>query len=213
MLGFLKNSTLKQILTEGEKFVMTLFNVISFSEQGVYDVINNIGSLPARLIFQPIEESGFLLFSQKINRQKTANEQNQADLEESSHILRNLLKLMILIGLIILTFGVHYSELALLIYGGKMLSERLGTTLLQWHCIYVLFIAINGVTETFTFASMNSKDIDKFNRKMLALSLIFLTSSYILTKLFGCQGFIMANCLNMSSSIIIRYFLFSLLLN
>jgi oligosaccharide translocation protein RFT1 len=211
-LSFLKNTTLKQLLTEGEKFVMTFFNAISFAEQGVYDVINNIGSLPARLVFQQIEENGFLLFSQKIDREKSANEQNPDYLIESSFILKNLLKLMILIGFVIFIFGFNYSELALLIYGGKMLSEGIGTNLLQLHCIYIIFIAINGVTECFTFAAMNSKEIDKFNKKMINISVFFLTSSYILTKLFGCKGFIMSNCLNMGSRIFIRYSTFFLFL-
>lgn len=204
-LSFLKNTTLKQFLTEGERFVMTFFNAITFAEQGIYDVINNIGSLPARLVFQQIEESGFLLFSKKIDREKSANDQNQNDLIESSLILKHLLKIMILIGLVIFTFGYNYSELALMIYGGKMLSEGLGTNLLQWHCVYVLFIAINGVTECFTFAAMNSKQIDKFNKKMIAISIFFLTSSYILTNIFGSIGFIMSNCLNIGSRIFIRF--------
>ena len=203
-LSFLKNTTLKQFLTEGERFVMTFFSVITFAEQGVYDVINNLGSLPARLVFQQIEESGFILFTQKIERQKAALDQNPSDLRDSSLYLKNFIKLMTLLGLIILIFGFNYSELALLIYGGHQLSESLGTTLLKWHCVYVLFIAINGITECFTFAAMNNKQIDAFNKKMINISVIFLISSLAFTKWFGCQGFIMANCLNMAARIAIR---------
>ena len=184
---------------------MTFFNVITFAEQGVYDVINNIGSLPARLVFQQIEESGFLLFTQKIDRQKSAADQNPTDLQESSLYLKHFIKIMTLLGLIILIFGYNYSELALLIYGGHKLSENLGTTLLQWHCVYVLFIAINGITECFTFAAMSNSQIDAFNKKMINISVIFLISSSVLTQWFGSQGFIMANCLNMTARIAIRY--------
>ena len=203
-LSFLKNTTLKQFLTEGERFVMTFFSVITFAEQGVYDVINNIGSLPARLVFQQIEESGYLLFTQKIDRQKPSSDQIPSDLRDSSLYLKNFIKIMALLGLILFIFGYNYSELALLIYGGHKLSENLGTVLLQWHCFYILFIAINGITECFTFAAMSSQQIDAFNRKMVNISVIFLLSSFGLTKWFGCQGFIMANCLNMGSRILIR---------
>ena len=186
---------------------MTFFDVITFAEQGVYDVIANIGSLPARLVFQQIEESGYLLFTQKIIREKSPKEQNRTDLRDSSEYLKNLIKLMTIIGLILLIFGYNYSELALLIYGGQKLSEDLGTVLLQWHCVYILFIAVNGITECFTFAAMNNKQINSFNRKMITLSLVFLIASYLMTKWLGSQGFIIANCLNMVIRIVIRYFL------
>ncbi|CAG2165089.1 unnamed protein product, partial [Oppiella nova] len=205
-ISFLKNTTLKQFLTEGERFVMTFLRVLTFAEQGVYDVVNNIGSLPARMILQPIEESGFVLFTQKMDRQKAPADQTPSDLAESALILRNFIKIMSLLGLIILIFGVNYSELALLIYGGRPLSagdNGLATGLLQWHSLYILFIAINGITECFTFAAMNSRQLDAFNKNMIYISVVFLMSSYLLTKWWGSQGFIMANCLNMGSRIAI----------
>ena len=33
---------------------MTVFNVVSFAEQGVFDVVSNLGSLVARFLFMPI---------------------------------------------------------------------------------------------------------------------------------------------------------------
>lgn len=33
---------------------MTIFNVVTFAEQGVFDVISNLGSLVARFLFLPI---------------------------------------------------------------------------------------------------------------------------------------------------------------
>ena len=40
----------------------TIFSVISFGEQGVYDIVNNLGSLVARFLFLPIEESFYIYF-------------------------------------------------------------------------------------------------------------------------------------------------------
>ena len=54
---------------------MTIFGVLSFADQGVYDVINNLGSLAARFIFLPIEDGAYLLFSQTLERGKVASEQ------------------------------------------------------------------------------------------------------------------------------------------
>ncbi|XP_067143120.1 man(5)GlcNAc(2)-PP-dolichol translocation protein RFT1 [Centruroides vittatus] len=198
--SFLKQTILKQLLTEGEKYVMSIFNILSFAEQGVYDVVNNLGSLAARFVFQPIEESGYLYFAQMLKRDESIKNQSN-EIAICVTIFKYLLKLMIILGLIILTFGYSYAKLLLYFYGGSMLASGVGPTLLRWHCFYVLFLAVNGVTECFVFAAMNQNSIDKYNRKMLLLSCIFLMSSYFLTKLFGGTGFIMANCLNMTCRI------------
>ena len=44
---------------------------------GIYDVVNNLGSMAARFLFQPIEESGYLFFSQLLVRGKPLKEQNK----------------------------------------------------------------------------------------------------------------------------------------
>ena len=49
---------------------MTMLNSIDFRDQGVYDVVNNLGSLIPRFIFYPIEESFGLFFTQILNRDK-----------------------------------------------------------------------------------------------------------------------------------------------
>lgn len=47
---------------------MTFFDALSFADQGVYDVVNNLGSLVVRFLFQPIEESGNVFFSRTLKR-------------------------------------------------------------------------------------------------------------------------------------------------
>ena len=47
---------------------MTVFSVLSFADQGVYDIINNLGSLAARFIFLPLEDAAYLLFSHTLER-------------------------------------------------------------------------------------------------------------------------------------------------
>lgn len=69
-----------QILTHGERYIMTLFNVLSFAEQGVFDVVNNLGSLAARFLFRPIEESAYFYFSQLIQRETEINKQNKVSI-------------------------------------------------------------------------------------------------------------------------------------
>ncbi|XP_048211790.1 protein RFT1 homolog [Perognathus longimembris pacificus] len=195
--SFFKQSFLKQILTEGEHYVMTFLNVLNFGDQGVYEIVNNLGSLVARLIFQPIEESFYIFFAKVLEREKDAILQKQEDVAVAATVLESLLKLALLTGLTITVFGFAYSQLALDIYGGAMLSSGTGPILLRCYCLYVLLLAINGVTECFTFAAMSKEEVDRYNFTMLALSSSFLVLSYLLTHWCGSVGFILANCFNM----------------
>ncbi|XP_032628795.1 man(5)GlcNAc(2)-PP-dolichol translocation protein RFT1 isoform X1 [Chelonoidis abingdonii] len=228
--SFFKQSFLKQMLTEGERYVMTFLNVLNFGDQGVYDIVNNLGSLVARFIFLPIEESFYIFFAKVLERGTDVKLQKQDDIAMAAAVLESLLKLVLLVGLSITVFGYAYSQLALDIYGGSMLSsgselksfsspqrnvlyhdcsgnysselrQRESAqcpSLLRCYSLYVLLLAVNGVTECFTFASMCKEEVDRFNFVMLALSFTFLCVSYFLTQWQGSVGFILANCFNMS---------------
>lgn len=124
VFSFLKQSLLKQFLTEGERYLMTIFSILSFSQQGIYDVINNLGSLAARFIFLPIEDSYYVLFCQILVRGKSDKDQEAID--TAGRILFGVLKFVTLIGMVIVVFGFSYSYLALDIYGGKILSSGEG---------------------------------------------------------------------------------------
>uniref|UniRef100_A0A674MZI3 Protein RFT1 homolog n=1 Tax=Takifugu rubripes TaxID=31033 RepID=A0A674MZI3_TAKRU len=200
--SFFKQSFLKQILTEGERYVMTFLNVLSFGDQGVYDIINNLGSMVARFIFLPIEESFYIFFAKVLERGCDVRRQKQEEVAMAAEVLECLLKLVLVIGLVIAVFGYAFSHLALDIYGGSLLSSGAGPGLLRCYSGYVLLLAINGVTECFVFAAMSQEEVDKYNLVMLALSVSFLFLSYVLTWWAGAVGFILANCLNMGFRIL-----------
>lgn len=213
--SFFKQSFLKQILTEGERYVMTFLNVLNFGDQGVYDIINNLGSMVARFLFLPIEESFYIFFAKVLQRGRSLQQQKPEEVAMAAEVLECLLKLVLLIGLVISVFGQAYSHLALDIYGGDLLSTGAGPSLLRCYSVYVLLLAVNGVTECFTFAAMSEDDLDRYNFVMLGLSVSFLLLSYWLTAVLGGIGFILANCCNMALRIIHsllfirRYFLSS----
>lgn len=178
-----------QILTEGERYVMTLVNLLSFSEQGVFDVVNNLGSLAARFLFRPIEESAYFYFSQLVHRDEEISKQSkvrliiryeqtpfnsscdflffltlyfQASMDEAAFVLKNLLRCVSSLGLLVLFFGQGYAKMALFLYGGKNLAYGLGTKLLKTHCLAILLMAINGSTECYALSTMNTKEINKW---------------------------------------------------
>ena len=199
--SFMKQTVFKQVLTEGERYVMTTFCVIDFASQGVYEAVNNLGSLAARYIFQQVEENGYLLFGQILRR---GDARKQSDVVLGAEILSNLLKLMLIVALIIVAFGQAYSGTLLYLYAGESLFP-LGKTLMRYHCVYIAFIAINGITECFVFATMTKDQLDEHNRKMAMCSVVFLVASYAFSKIFGAVGLILANMVNMSLRIILSF--------
>ncbi|XP_043657867.1 protein RFT1 homolog isoform X1 [Drosophila teissieri] len=202
-LSFVKQGVLKQILTEGEKYVMSVSPVLSFGEQATYDVVNNLGSMAARFIFRPIEDSSYFYFTQTLTRDIKLAKQPQERVRQASSVLNNLLLGVSSIGLIAFTFGQSYSYPVLLLYGGPdFVAGGLPQSLLQWHCLAIYLLAVNGISEGYMFATNTSRDIDKYNYLMAIFSISFLVLSYILTGIFGPVGFIFANCINMLSRIL-----------
>ncbi|XP_075146765.1 man(5)GlcNAc(2)-PP-dolichol translocation protein RFT1 [Haematobia irritans] len=197
-MSFTKQTFVKQILTEGEKYVMSLTPGLTFSEQATYDIVNNLGSLCARFIFRPIEDSSYFYFTQTIARDVKLQEQPKTKISEAAQVLQNLLLGITSIGLLGLTFGQNYSHAVLYFYGGaNFVSDNLPEKLLRCHCIAIYFLAINGITEGYMFATNTSKQIDKYNYVMGVFSIIFIVMSFVLTRIFGPVGFILANCINM----------------
>ncbi|XP_064555919.1 protein RFT1 homolog [Drosophila montana] len=202
-LSFVKQGVLKQILTEGEKYVMSVSPVLSFGEQATYDVVNNLGSMAARFIFRPIEDSAYFYFTQTIARDTRLAKQPPERVRQASSVLNNLLLGVSSIGLLVFTFGQNYSHTLLLLYGGEdFVAGGLPQRLLQWHCLAIYLLSVNGISEGYMFATNTSRDIDKYNYLMAIFSISFLILSYILTGIFGPVGFIFANCINMLGRIL-----------
>ena len=131
------------------------------SLSGVYDVINNLGSLAARFIFMPVEESFYVFFAHTLYRGEPVEKQKPENIPLVADTLGALIKLVVVIALVILSFGYAYSYLALSIYGGELLTDGDGPTLLRWYCVYVLLLAVNGVTECFMFSAMSQARVDR----------------------------------------------------
>lgn len=102
------------------------------------------------------------------------------------------------IGLIVLVFGFSYSSTLLWLYGGEKFTADLPVLLLRAHCLAVLLLGINGVTECYTTATADSGTIDKRSKIMIYESIIFLIASYTLASWLGPVGFILGNCINMT---------------
>lgn len=194
--SFIKQCFLKQFLTEGEAFVMTMFPLLSFAEQGVFATISRLASIVMRVGFKNIEDSYYLFFAQMLHRGLPADQQGKDTVQGCREALGNLLRMMLLFGLVITVYGLSYAKLALLLYGGTALATGQAPVLLAWYCPYICACGINGVSECFFFATMAQVDVDQYNYKLVTFSFFFLLLSVLLSYWLGAVGFILANIAN-----------------
>jgi len=197
-VSFFKQGIFKQLLTEGERYMFTWFSLISLAQQGVYDVVSSFGAMAARLIFSKVEEAAYFYFSQTVTR---GSPKDKAETVSTAERLYQLLRSMTLIGLVVAIFGQFYSHALLHLYGGTKLSEGMGPELLRGQSIFVLFMAVNGISECFAFAAMTDKQLSRYNFSLALMTVIFLALSYYLAQALGPIGFVWANCANFSMRI------------
>ncbi|XP_046400052.1 protein RFT1 homolog [Ischnura elegans] len=210
--SFSKQGIWKQILTEGERYLATVVSLLPFSHQGALDVVSSLAALPARLILRPLEDAAYFYFSQVVKRGADARRRSQLERDwsvaeeeaarEAAEVLSLLLTMTSSMGLLALALGPPNSALVLYVYGGKGLAEsELAPNLLRAHCLYLPLLAINGVSEAYSFAAMSPPQLDEYNHVMALMSAVFLGVSYGLTYFFGAVGLVFANCGNMLARI------------
>lgn len=137
-----------------------------------------------------------------VKRDKPVNDQNPIKIQESVNVLTHLCSAVMSIGLVVLVFGQSYSSTLLWLYGGAKLTSHLPVLLMRAHCLAILLLGINGVTECYTNATADSATINKSNLIMIYESIAFLCASYLFAIWFGPVGFILGNCVNMSLRIL-----------
>ena len=57
-------------------------------------------------------------------------------------------------------------------------------------------MAVNGISECFAFAAMTSKQVERYNFALAAMTVVFLAMAYFLAKALGPIGFMWTNCAN-----------------
>jgi oligosaccharide translocation protein RFT1 len=117
-----------------------------------------------------------------------------------------LLRFVIITSLLVITFGIPYSRFVLNLYGGSNLVDGPGPTLLRLYCIYILFLAVNGITEAFSQATMSLKQLETYKNLITIFALIYLVIFCVSISYIGIYGIIISNCLNMLLRIITNTF-------
>ncbi|THD25718.1 Protein RFT1 [Fasciola hepatica] len=145
------------LLVHCERYLISGFHLISFTDQGIYDLVNNLGSTAARLLFSPMEESCHFVFNQCLLRNVRPEEQNIILMRDVFRIFRTVLRTCSLVGWVGVAFAQANSCLLLSLYIGPSLAENTtAVTLLRLYSAYVLLLAWNGSTEAFLNATMST---------------------------------------------------------
>ncbi|KAK5808985.1 Rft protein-domain-containing protein [Linnemannia elongata] len=221
-------SLLKHILTEGDKMMMAKF--ADATAQGVYAFVVNYGSLIARILFQPMEETSRTLFSRLLsdiapgstpsgnkdtNSEKTSNtttptsrtltETQLDNLVLSRNLLLTIMKFHILLGLVFIAFGTHYTATLIdLVVGRYWSTGTKAPQVLSLYCYYVPIMGLNGITEAVVQAVASEKELGVLSYWMIGFSAVFCSTGAFLmgTLNLKAEGIVLANCVNLIMRIV-----------
>ncbi|SNX82089.1 related to nuclear division protein Rft1 [Melanopsichium pennsylvanicum] len=168
---------LKHGLTEADKFAVARF--ANLEDQGGYALASNYGSLVARILFQPVEETARIVFSSEL----AAIDQNYASspvkipvatFERVVNMLSALFKLHILLGLLLTTFGGPLSTPLLYIMAGPQWALNTSApAILAAYTFYLPIMGINGIVEGFVQSVASEAQIKKYSRVLVGASVGF----------------------------------------
>ncbi|KAF9149166.1 Oligosaccharide translocation protein rft1 [Linnemannia schmuckeri] len=219
-------SLLKHILTEGDKMMMAKF--ADETAQGVYAFVVNYGSLIARILFQPLEETSRTLFSRLLsdiapgstssNNDTTAEKTNTTtttsrtltetqldNLVLSRNLLLTIMKFHVLLGLVFIAFGTHYTATLIdLVVGQYWSTTTKAPQVLSLYCYYVPIMGLNGITEAVVQAVASEKELGVLSYWMVGFSAVFCSTGAFLMGTLGlkAEGIVLANCVNLIMRIV-----------
>ncbi|KAL0574209.1 Oligosaccharide translocation protein rft1 [Marasmius crinis-equi] len=196
-------SLVKHFLTEGDKFILSWFSPLE--DQGGYAVAVNYGSLIARIIFQPIEETLRLYFSKTLSdvtSGKANTEQKRSALSDASRALIGLLHIQVSASLFVLCFGTQYLALVLQVFLPAQYLKTSAPRILSAWIWYIPVLAINGGLEAFLASAAGKKDVNRQSGWMIVFSFIYIGSAVGLYRQnYGDVSLVYANIINLSARI------------
>ncbi|KAJ3158454.1 Oligosaccharide translocation protein rft1 [Geranomyces michiganensis] len=198
--SFTAQSGLKYALTEGDRLVL-LWMGRGSDEKGAYKMVSDLGSLVARIVFQPVEEAARAFFSKTLTGGKALQIR---DVTLSIDLLSTLLRFHLLLGGYFVFLAPNYSGVLIaLLYGPAKASSPEIVRALTVYCLYVPLMGINGIAEGFVQGVGDSAVIRQQSVWMVACSAVFVAVAYAAMNVadLGPAGLVMANMANMAMRI------------
>uniref|UniRef100_A0A8R1TXC8 Protein RFT1 homolog n=1 Tax=Onchocerca volvulus TaxID=6282 RepID=A0A8R1TXC8_ONCVO len=196
--SFPKNRSLLGTFTVHSIFKQAITNA-------VFDAVDKLGSLVARIIFAPLEHSAYLYFSSCLRRTTSAKDQTEIDVKKGISAMNSLLHIVTVVGTVIFIFAISYSPLAIKIYGGALLINNAdNANILRLYCFYIIIIAINGIVECFAMATMDEEELLSHGWFLFLSSPIQIFLSSVFSFVIGAYGLILANIISMLMRIAYR---------
>lgn len=151
---FSLQSVFKHLLTDGDRIVLSA--IAGAYDSGVYAMASTYCGMACRILFQPMEENGRILFSNSHSNIARVKSEKDDETKKLVNDLRktycSLIKFMLYIGLIFAVFGSNYTSILLKIMaGGHWGSNPDAAEALSAFCIYTAIMALNGMTEAFVY--------------------------------------------------------------
>ena len=166
--------------------------------------MSDLGSLIARILFQPLEE----IFRNYFSKELTFSVSEQV-LETTRVLLTLLLNLHVLLGSYFVFFGPFFTKLLLeTLYRGDKATDE-AASVLSIYCFYIPFMGINGITEAFLQGVGDSKIIRKQSFALVFVLIVFVSMFLSTYSLFGISSLILANIVNLTLRITFAYLYFS----
>ena len=191
----------KHLLTEGDRLLISW--LCSAEEQGVYALVTNYGSILARVLFQPVEESLRLVLSKELSG-SNSKLQTQKAAKNMGYILLMYFHLSVVMVLGGYSNGAYVLQFALGRSKALVWKETNVFQIFPQYILYLPFLAFNGVIEAFFSSTASELQIQKFSWFMLALTAFILLLLYWLIQIqnWGLVGLMVANSANMALRII-----------
>ncbi|KAF3914775.1 hypothetical protein ABW20_dc0100859 [Dactylellina cionopaga] len=219
-------SVIKHVLTQGDSLLVICF--ASTDEQGIYALAANYGSLIARLLFKPIEETSRNLLSKLLNTEETISEAEKTkgeqqdkkgkeenempqskspspeNISEALTILHLILRFYTILSTLIATLGPTLAPLALRKVAGARWADSPAARTLSTYCYYIPLLAVNGITEAFVQSVATAGDLHRQSLWMCLFSVVFGVASwgFVQKAGMGADGLVWANCVNMGMRIV-----------
>lgn len=196
-------SVVKHLLTQGDS--MILATMAGLQDQGIYALASNYGSLLARVLFQPIEESSRLIFSSLLSNGESKD--LVANVTIAKDHLLNVMRGYMMLAVLITPLGPTLAPKALHILGGRRWTAPEVDGLIALYCYYIPFLAFNGIGEAFVSSAANPVELRRQAAWMGVFSACFTIAAYLFLSVcgLGARGLVYANIVNMSVRIIWSY--------